>query len=106
MTLYHATTAARAAQIREYGLLVACADPKAKIKGCWLHASSRSAWAVVHTMRKHKVKLDDVVVIEVTVPRGWLRRFQRGLWYTTQDIPATRLGGTRAGAEFGASASQ
>ena len=106
MRLYHATTTARLAAIRAQGLLVAHADAGAKIRGVWLHTSSLSAWAVVHTMRKHGAALADVVVIAVEVPRGRLTRFRTGLWYTRQDVPATALGETTAGAAFGASASE
>lgn len=33
-----------------------------------------------------------VIVLEVSVPRGWLRKSKKRLWYSTQDIPAERLG--------------
>jgi hypothetical protein len=107
MILRHATTTARYAAIQEQGLLVRKADPQAKIKGCWLHSASNSPWACLHTLRKHGARLEDVVVVEVDVPRSWLKRFRSGLWYTTQDIPASRLTGrTWPGATFGASASE
>lgn len=107
MKLRHATTTARAAQIREQGLLVACADASAKIKGCWFHTASASPWAVLHTIRKHRAELADVVVLEVEVPRSWLRRFRTGLWVSGQDVPAARLTGREwSGASFGASASE
>lgn len=104
MKLYHATTVQRLAQIREQGLRVACADPAAKIKGCWLHTSSQSAWAVVHTQRKHGATLEEVVVVAVEVQRSRLTRFRTGLWYTRQDIPASAIGEAISGAAFGASA--
>lgn len=106
MKLYHATTAGRLAGIRAGGLRVACADPAAKIQAIWLHTRSQSAWAVVHTQRKHGVALADVIVIEVRVSRRQLRRFRAGLWYTRQDIPASALGKEMSGAAFGASASE
>lgn len=105
MKLYHATTRQRLASIQEHGLRVANADPTAKIKACWLHTASNSAWAVVHTLRKHRATLEDVVVIEVTIPRSRLARFRTGLWYTTQDVPAAWLGTVTPGAAFGAAAS-
>jgi hypothetical protein len=57
----------------------------------WLHAPGRSAWAVLHTVRRHGGRVEDVVVIEVEVPRGWLRRNRRGLWFTGQDVPPGRF---------------
>lgn len=106
MKLYHATTADRAKRIRTEGLRVACADPAAKIKGCWMTSASARPWAVLHTIRKHHASLEDVVVLEITVPRSWLTRFRTGLWYASRDIPADRIGGTTPGTAFGASASE
>ena len=106
MKLRHATTRQRLASILDQGLRVECADPQAKLKGCWLHTPSQTAWAIVHTMRKHLVGLEDVVVIEVTVPRSALKRFRTGLWYAPQDVPANALGTLWDGSAFGASASE
>lgn len=106
MKLYHATTRTNLASIQIEGLRVAKADPQAKLKGCWLHTSSQSPWAVVHTIRKHRAQLAEVVVIEVNVPRSHLTRFRTGLWFSTQDVPAAWLGTVTDGAAFGASASK
>lgn len=106
MKLYHATTTQRLAAIRQQGLLVYKADSSAKIKGCWLATASNRPWSVVHTIRKHKAQLDDVVVIEVNIPRSRLTRFRTGLWDSTQDVPTAWLGTVTPGAAFGASASE
>ena len=106
VTLRHATIRQALASIQAQGLLVSKADATAKIKGCWLHTPAQSAWAVVHTIRKHGAALEDVVVIEVIVPRKNLKRFRTGLWYSVQDVPATALGIVIDGASFGASASE
>jgi hypothetical protein len=34
-----------------------------------------------------------VVILEVDVPRRWLRRSKRGLWYSPRDIPPERIRG-------------
>lgn len=104
--LFHCTTRQNLASIQATGLRVAHADPTAKIKGVWLHTACNSAWAVVHTQRKHRATLEDVVVIEISVPRSRLTRFRAGLWYSTQDVPAAWLGQVIDGAAFGASASE
>ena len=106
MRLYHATKRSNLDSIREHGLLVSKADKAAKIKGCWLHTRSMSPWGCLHTIRKHKARLEAVVIVEVTVPRSWLTRFRTGLWYTKKDIPAERIGREIEGAEFGASVSE
>jgi hypothetical protein len=106
MKLYHATTRQRFASIQAQGLLVAKADPAARIKGCWLATASNRPWGVLHTIKKHRAQLEEIVVIEVHVPRRLLTRFRTGLWYTTQDVPAAWLGAVTDGGAFGASASE
>jgi len=105
MLLRHATTRQAWQTIQTEGLRVACADPSAKIQGVWLHSPAQSAWAIVHTMRKHGAALEDVVVLEVRVGRTALRRFKRGLWWTAANVPAVQIIQTMPGATFGASAS-
>ena len=34
-----------------------------------------------------------VVIVEIDVPRRWLRRSKRGLWYCPRDIPPERIRG-------------
>jgi len=104
MKLRHATTRARAARILREGFRVSKADRSAKIKGCWFHAPSASSWGVLHTIKKHGAALEDVVVIEVAIPRSQLRRLRRGLWYTTADVPASAIRGQIEGSAFGESA--
>jgi hypothetical protein len=104
MLLYHATTIDALESIYTDGLLVSHADAHARIKAVWLHTHSRSAWAVLHTQRRHKVTLEETVVIELTVPRNWLTRKQGGLWYSTRDIPPTRFVRAIAGTAYAQSA--
>jgi hypothetical protein len=41
-----------------------------------------------------------VVVLEVEVPRSWLRRSRKGLWYCKRDILPARFGQRIGFAEF------
>jgi hypothetical protein len=41
---------------------------------------------VLHTIKRHGGKVEGVVIIEVEVPRSWLRRNRRKLWYCPRDI--------------------
>jgi hypothetical protein len=104
MRLRHATTRERADQILREGFRVAKADPEAKIKGCWFHSPSASAWGVLHTIRKHKAVLENVVVIEVEIPRSKLTKFRRGLWYTKTDVAASAIREQLDGSAFSYSA--
>jgi hypothetical protein len=48
---------------------------------------------VLHTVRRHGGRAESVVILEVDVPRGWLRRNRWGLWHCPRDIPPERLKG-------------
>lgn len=92
MKLRHATPSRNLASINRRGLLTA--KSKGKLPVVWLHAASRSPWAILHTMRRHGCK--DVLVFEFDVPRCWLTRSKAGLWYTNRDVPPGRIQGTIA----------
>jgi hypothetical protein len=36
---------------------------------------------------------EGLVMLEIEVPRRWLRRSKRGLWYCPRDIPPERICG-------------
>lgn len=104
MLLYHATTRQALQSIRTEGLCVRYAALDKRIQGIWLHTPSKSAWALLHTQRRHHASLGDLVVIAVSVPRSWLRRFQKGLWYSTIDISQERIVQILDGTDYAASA--
>lgn len=83
-TFRHATTRANLDSILEHGLLPdkAVIDETHKSQAVWLHTAARTPWAILHTMKKHKVAMYDVVVLDVQVPNpgSWLTRSKRGLW--------------------------
>src|SRR5438094_9223980 len=72
-----------------------------KTPACTLSASSRSgckhpekgkfSWAALHVAWRHGARIEAVITLEVDVPRSWLRRSRKGLWYCTRDIPADRI---------------
>jgi hypothetical protein len=98
MKLRHATPTRNLRSIRRRGLLTSTSQCERPV--IWLHAANRSAWAVLHTMKRHNS--NNVVVIEVAVPRSWLTRSRAGLWFCDQDIPPGRLGPTVAFEEYAA----
>jgi hypothetical protein len=89
MLLRHATPKRHLPSIQGSGLL--CSKSKGKLKVVWLHCQTKTAWATLHTVRRHGGRVEDVVVLEVDVPRGWLRRNRRGLWYSSEDVPPGRI---------------
>jgi hypothetical protein len=110
INLFHATTRQNLSSIQTHGLLVSKADPTARLKGVWLHSTSNSSWAVLHTIRKHKAHLEDVVLIEVQISRTKLTRFvnptcKRGIYWSKTDITPAQLGAVIEATTFGASLS-
>jgi hypothetical protein len=91
MRLRHATLVRNLIPIIDDGLL--CSKAKGKRKVIWLHSPAKSSWAVIHTVKRHGGRIEDVVVLEVEVPRKWLWKSRRGLWYCTRDIPPIRIVG-------------
>src|SRR6516225_9381908 len=72
VVLMHATLAGRLPRILRQGLLTA--KSRGKLPAVWLCSRARMAWACLHVLRRHGGLPQEVVVVEVTVPRAWLRR--------------------------------
>ena len=82
--LYHATTEANLDSIRQHGLTPEYSQGKLKVN--WLHTASRRHWAIAHVQKRHGCNLDDVIILEIQIPRGRLTRRWRGLWTTTETL--------------------
>ena len=90
MLLRHATPKRNLPSIQRSGLL--CSKSKGKLAVVWLHCPTKTAWATLHTVKRHGGRVEDVVVLEVEVPRSWLRRSRRGLWHSAgKDVPPARI---------------
>ena len=89
MLLRHTTLIRNLPAIMRQGLL--CWRSQGKLKVVWLHAAVKNWWAAVHVSWRHGSRIEAVITLEVDVPRSWLRRSRKGLWYCTRDIPADRL---------------
>ena len=89
MLLRHAAPRKNLPSIGRLGLL--CSKSQGRLPVVWLHAASKSAWAVLHTVKRHGGKVEGVVIIELRVPRRWLRRSRKGLWYCPRDLPPARF---------------
>jgi hypothetical protein len=57
----------------------------------WACSPARSWWAVLHVIKRHRGRVESMVVLEIDVPRSWLRRNRKGLWYSPRDIPPGRI---------------
>jgi hypothetical protein len=91
MLLRHATPARNLAAICRAGLLTA--KSKGRLPVVWLHSAAKTPWAALHTVKRHGGRVEGVVVLECDVPRSWLRRNRRSLWYCPRDIPPGRIRG-------------
>jgi hypothetical protein len=88
VTLRHATPVRNLESILTHGILTA--KSRGALKAVWLHATGRSEWAALHTVRRHGGRVEDVVILEVQVPRSWLKRHGgavKGMWRSVRDIP-------------------
>jgi hypothetical protein len=91
MLLRHSTPRRNLPGIVKAGLL--CSKSQGKRPVVWLHAPTRTSWAVLHTVKRHGGRVDDVVTLEIDVPRTWLKKHGRCTWYCTRDIPPDRIRG-------------
>jgi hypothetical protein len=91
MLLRHATPIRNLRGIFRSGLL--CSMSQGKLPVVWLHSPAKSAWAMLHTVKRHGGRVESVAVLEVSVPRGWLRKSRKGLWYCARDIGPYRIKG-------------
>jgi hypothetical protein len=90
MILRHATPARNLTSILRSGLLTSCTQ--GKLPAVWMTAPSRTTWAVLHAIKRHGGRVETTVVLEVDMPRSWLRRSARKrVWYTLRDIPPERI---------------
>jgi hypothetical protein len=65
---------------------------KGKLPVIWACSPSRTTWAVLHTIKRHGGRVETTVVLELDVPRSWLRRSSRKrVWNTPRDIPPERI---------------
>jgi hypothetical protein len=89
MRLRHATPARNLPSILRSGLLTS--KSRGRLPAVWFCSIARTAWAALHVIRRHGGRVEQVVVLEVSVPRSWLRKRAGGLWYCLRDIPAGRI---------------
>ena len=85
MLLRHATLARNLASIIKAGLLTGRSQGKLPV--VWVCCRAKTAWAALHTVRRHGGRVEAVVILEIDVPRRWLRRSKKGLWDCPHDIP-------------------
>jgi hypothetical protein len=53
---------------------------RGKLKAVWLHTRARTGWSVRHVADRHGFEEEDIIVLEVLLPRSAVRRARRGIW--------------------------
>jgi hypothetical protein len=91
VTVRHATPARNLPGIIKAGLLTSKSRGKRPL--VWLCCPAKTAWAALHTVRRHGGRVEGVVILELDVPRRWLRRSKPGLWSCPRDVPPERIRG-------------
>jgi hypothetical protein len=89
MLLRHATPLRNLPGIERRGLL--CSKSKGRLAVVWLHTPAKSFWATLHTIKRHGGRAEAVLILLVDVPRAWLRKNRKGLWYCTRDVSPDRI---------------
>jgi hypothetical protein len=46
---------------------------------------------VLHVIRRHGGRVETTVVRAIDMPRSWLRKSRKGLWYSVRDVPPDRI---------------
>ncbi len=88
MRVRHATPRNNVPSINQMGLLTRFAT--GKMPAIWFHTASLTPWSILHTSTRKGCQAEHVTVLELNVPRSWLRKAGKsGLWYAKRDIPAS-----------------
>ena len=85
-TWRHATTWSNYVTIAVDGIQVGASNGPSDRKAIWLHRPEKTPWAILHTMQRHAVDLDNIVVLELHLERDAVKRHGGGLWYYQEDI--------------------
>lgn len=92
MTVFHVTPNRNRASIACRGLLTR--KSKGKRPAVWLVTADRVEWAILHVSRRHKVEVDDVLVIEVDASELPLKMGPTaGTFYCMEDVGSDRFVG-------------
>ena len=91
MKLRHATPYANLESIFARGLDPVYAVTLSDRKWVWLHTPRHRCWAIAHTCQRHQVPEEEVVILEVSVPRPWLCSGGRGIWKCPSVIAPARI---------------
>jgi len=99
-TWRHATTFSNYVTIAVDGIQLSGSNGTSGRQAIWLHRPEKTAWAIIHTMHRHGVNLDDIIVLELHLERDKVKRHGRGLWYISEDISPSAIRGVFRGTEI------
>lgn len=84
MKVYHVTRKANKASILKRGIDPVHSTGRQMLS--WFVSFDKMQWAILHVMRRHFVHLEDVIVFQVEVPDGWVRKTGRYGVFNTKNI--------------------
>lgn len=98
--LCHVTPSRNLAGINKLGLLPEFATTAKR--AVWLCSQTRVKGAVLAVIARHRVDLSEVSVIEVSIPRRWVKRHSvvDGSWVCSEPIPPHHFRWTRNAQEW------
>ena len=91
MKVRHATPFVNLDRIFEEGLDPMYAVTSSDRKWVWLHTPRLTEWAIPHTSKRKQVPEEEVVILEVDVPRTCLRSGGWALWKCSYVIEPERI---------------
>jgi hypothetical protein len=91
---FHTTPRYNRSSIEGLGILARYSQGKRK--AIWLHTEEKTAWAFLHTVRRHGCDVHDVITFEVEVDFDLLKYSgSGGLYYLEGDVEPEFIRGVR-----------
>ncbi|SRR6266571_3825964 len=99
-TFRHATTFSNYVTIAVDGIQIGASNGTSGRKAIWLHRPDKTPWAILHTMQRHGVNLDSIIVLELKLDRDKVKHHGQGLWYYSEDISPSAIRGVHRGTDI------
>src|SRR5207248_3012509 len=94
MLCYHCSPLHNLPSIERRGLLTSKARGAPRV---WVCSHKNIFWALAHTVKRHKGRIESVLVLLLSIPRSRLRKGPRpGLYFTAGDVSPDCIKGIRS----------
>ena len=90
MFFYHATPKRNLDSIMMHGICTHYAQGKRPLT--WIHSITKREWSIIHTMQRHNIKIEDLTILMIDIPRSWTTRTKwKGIYTVSRHIPIDRI---------------